>query len=86
MKERKIDKKLGIRTVGIREWNDNNVQYNRYEPTPYKALAKLCKRYKFKDINRIVDFGSGRGRVAFYLHNRLQIPVVGIEANDKTFE
>ena len=43
MEERKIDKKLGIRTVGIREWNDNNVQYNRYEPTPYKALAKLCK-------------------------------------------
>lgn len=86
MGERKQDKLLGIRTVGIREWADNNIQYNRYEPTPYKALNELSKNYKFKDIDRIVDFGCGRGRVAFYLHNRFHLPVTGIEANDKTYE
>ena len=26
------------------------------------------------------------GRVAFYIHNHFQIPVTGIEANQKTYE
>lgn len=86
MGERKLDRSLGIRTVGIREWRESNVQYNRYEATPYKVLEVLCENYKFKDAYRVVDFGCGRGRVAFYLHNRLQIPVVGIEANPLTYE
>ncbi|MGI6576579.1 MAG: class I SAM-dependent methyltransferase [Eubacteriales bacterium] len=86
MAERRQDKLLGIRTVGIREWKDNNVQYNRYEPTPYKALDVLSENYKFRGINRVVDFGCGRGRVAFYIHNRFRLPVTGMEANSKTYE
>jgi len=86
MGERRQDKLLGIRTVGIREWKGNKYQYNRYEATPYKALNKLFKNYKFNKNDRVVDFGCGRGRVAFYIHNRFQLPVTGIEANDKTYE
>ncbi|NMA69212.1 MAG: class I SAM-dependent methyltransferase [Desulfitobacterium sp.] len=86
MGERKQDKLLNIKTVGIREWKDSKSQYNRYEATPYKALEVLCENYKFKDAYRVVDFGCGRGRVSFYLHNRFQIPVTGIEANQKTYE
>ncbi|MGI6551564.1 MAG: hypothetical protein ACOX37_00225 [Bacillota bacterium] len=77
MGERKLDKLLGIKTVEIREWKDNKVQYNRYEGTPYKVLEILCENYKFKDIDRVVDFGCGRGRVAFYFHNRFHLPVIG---------
>ena len=33
-----------------------------------------------------MDFGSGKGRVAFYIHNRFQIPVVGIEAQDDVID
>lgn len=86
MAERKQDKLLGIRTVGIREWKDNKVQYNRYEATPYKALNHLFKHYKLSKSDKVVDFGCGRGRVAFYIHNRFHIPVTGIEVNDKTYE
>jgi SAM-dependent methyltransferase len=86
MGERKLDKLFGIRTVGIREWPDNKIQYNRYEPTPYKALDELAENYRFRDVNKVVDFGCGRGRVAFYLHNRFHLPVTGIEANYKTYE
>lgn len=86
VRERKQDKLLGIRTVGIREWDDNMVHYNRYEATPYKALDEFSKHYKFRDTDKVVDFGCGRGRVAFYLHNRFHIPVTGIEANAKTYE
>ena len=86
MGERKQDDLLGIRTVGTREWNDNNIQYYRYEPTPYKALNILAENYKFMGVNRVVDFGCGRGRVAFYIHNRFHLPVTGIEANSITYE
>ncbi|HOA81395.1 MAG TPA: SAM-dependent methyltransferase [Defluviitaleaceae bacterium] len=85
MEEKERDKLLGIKTVGIREWVNNN-HYNRYEATPYKALDVLFENYKFIDINRVVDFGCGRGRVSFYLHNRFNLPVIGIEANNKTYE
>lgn len=86
MEERKQDKLLGIRTVGIREWADSKVQYNRYEATPYKALDALTENYDFSDVDKVVDFGCGRGRVAFYLHNRFHLSVTGIEANEKTYE
>ena len=86
MGERKQDKLLGIRTVGIREWKDGVVHYNRYEATPYKALKSLFKHYKFSKTDKVVDFGCGRGGVAFYIHNHFNIPVTGIEVNDKTYE
>lgn len=87
MEDRKQDKLLGIKTVGIREWTDNNkFQYNRYEATPYKALNILFENYKFRDTDKVVDFGCGRGRVAFYLHNRFHIPVTGVEGNYITYE
>jgi trans-aconitate methyltransferase len=85
MTERKRDELLGIRTVGTREWNKNS-QYSRYEPTPYKALDVLFDNYMFDGITRFVDFGCGRGRVAFCIHNRFQLPVIGIEANNTTYE
>lgn len=86
MSEIKYDRKLAIRTTGIREWNKDIVDYNRCEPTPYKALDRLFQHYKLSKTAKLVDFGSGRGRVAFYIHNRFQIPVVGIEAQDDIYD
>ena len=88
MNEKKYDQSLNISTIGIREWRKRKEadDYNRYEATPYKALDKLCKKYKFNKQDKLIDFGCGRGRVSFYIHNRFQISVIGIEANDKTFD
>lgn len=86
MAERKLDRSLGIKTIGIREWGSNIESYNRYEPTPYGALDTLFQNYKLKDGDQVVDFGCGRGRVSFYIHDQFNIPVTGIENNDKTFE
>lgn len=86
MGERREDKRLGIRTAGLREWKNDQTQFNRYEATPYKALKALKKNYRLNKNDKLVDFGSGRGRVVFYLHNHFHIPVKGIEANDKTFD
>lgn len=86
MGEVKQDRKLSIRTTGIKEWHHEIVHYNRCESTPYHALEKLFKYYKLDQDDKLVDFGSGRGRVAFYTHNRFHIPVVGIEAQDDVFD
>lgn len=86
MAERKRDHMLGIRTVGIREWPNQTDHYNRYEATPYAALDKLFQVYKLNKTDEVVDFGSGRGRVSFYIHHRFHIPVTGIEMNDQTYE
>lgn len=84
--ERKYDKSLHIRTVGLREWGSQATLYNRYEATPYRALDKLFDHYSFEADDSLVDFGCGRGRVTFYVHERFNIPVTGVEANDKTFD
>ncbi|NMA55561.1 MAG: SAM-dependent methyltransferase [Firmicutes bacterium] len=86
MEEKQHDRLLNIKTRGLREWRDPGVTYNRYEPTPYSALESLFQVYKLSKTDKMVDFGCGRGRVAFYVHNRFQVPVVGIEANERTYE
>lgn len=85
MLERKYDQLLQIRTEGIREWRKEADRYNRYEATPYAALDALFRAYKLKPTDRVVDFGCGRGRVCFYIHNHFNVPVTGIENNDLTF-
>lgn len=84
--EKKFDQQLQIRTVGLREWGKEANKYNRYEATPYLALEQLFETYTFKQDDKLIDFGSGRGRVAFYIHNRFNIAVTGVEAHDTTFE
>ncbi len=86
MEERKQDEFLGIITIGTRDWADSMGHYNRYEATSYKALHILSESYPFRDDIKVVDFGCGRGRVAFYLHNRFHLSVTGIEANYRTYE
>ncbi|HOB41252.1 MAG: class I SAM-dependent methyltransferase [Limnochordia bacterium] len=84
MSAKKYDRDLGIKTTGLREW-DNTSLYNRYEATPYRGMEALFQSYRLGRTGRVVDFGCGRGRVVFYIHRRFQVPVVGIEANDKTY-
>lgn len=69
----------------MREWG-GHAHYNRYEATPYEALEHLFQAYRFRKGDRVVDFGCGRGRVTFSIHNRFHVPVVGIEAHDRTYE
>lgn len=87
MVERTFDEALNIHTVGIREWKRKDEEnYNRYEATPYEALEMFFDQYELEQTDTLVDFGAGEGRVSFYVHNRFNIPVTGIENNDKTFE
>lgn len=86
--EKYFEDKLNIRTSGIREWRELNKKgkYNRCESTPYEHLEKLFENYKFEEGDKLVDFGTGRGRVLFYIHHKFGIPVKGIELNELTLD
>ncbi len=79
------DKLLNIRTDGIREWRKTSL-YNRYEPTPYRALKTLFHKYKLSENDHVVDFGSGKGRVVFYAHYKFNCKITGVEANPITYD
>lgn len=81
---KKNDEKLGIKTTGTRSWGRGSL-YNRTESTPYLALKSLSEKYTMNSGDNLVDFGSGKGRVAIYLHDKYGIPVTGIELNDLTY-
>ena len=59
MSEILYDKLLNIKTIGIREWAEEEMDYNRYEATPYYALEKLFQRVIIKRNDKFVDFGCG---------------------------
>lgn len=86
MAEITYDKTLRIKTIGKREWQDQDesVAFHRYEATPYRALDILFQHHQLQSTAQVVDFGSGRGRVAFYIHDRFQVSVTGVEINELT--
>ncbi|HZJ69052.1 MAG TPA: SAM-dependent methyltransferase [Candidatus Eisenbacteria bacterium] len=82
-----MDRELNIDTAAIREWQDieSQIIYNRTEATPYQAIDKLFDYYELLPNANFVDFGCGSGRMAFYVHNRFEIPVTGVELNNLTY-
>ena len=73
------EKFLSIDTKRAETRMDSCKLYNRYEPTPYEVLEKLLDSYEISDQDHIVDFGSGKGRVAFFLNCFTGAGVTGVE-------
>lgn len=86
MHDKDYDRLLRIKTVGTREWLDQSSHYNRYEATPYVALDELFCDYVLERTDGIVDFGCGKGRLAFYLQNRFEVSVIGIEMSAQLYQ
>lgn len=72
---------LHIETIGKQKKDNSVIYYNKYEPTVYSALKDLCDEFDFQGIRRVVDYGSGKGRFAFFINYFKNISVVGIEMN-----
>lgn len=86
MDEHDYDEKLHIKTAGTLEVLNQSVHYNRYEATPYTALEELFDSYELSEKDGIVDFGCGKGRVTFYMHNRTKADCIGIEMNGRLYQ
>ncbi|WP_227935288.1 methyltransferase [Alkalihalobacillus deserti] len=82
MKEQDYDKLLNVETGEDGKEFHKSWHYNRYEATPYRALETLFSHYQLKSSDRIVDFGCGKGRLNFFIYDRFQASVVGIEVDE----
>ncbi len=82
MEEQYYDGLLNIRTSEEQRGFNKSYHYHRYEPTPYQALEALFNAYELKSSDRIVDFGSGKGRINFYINYLFNATVIGVEMNE----
>jgi len=84
----KYEEFLGIESTEIVYNNRYNDDYFRYEPTSYSGL--ICAFDELEDVltkyDRLVDFGCGKGRVLFYVNQRFQCEVCGIEVDEELYE
>lgn len=85
MNELQFEKMLNIKTAGFQRGFPKQVQYHRYEPTPYEGLEQLFEHYSLPANARVVDIGCGKGRVPIYMHYRFAVPTIGIEMDQKFF-
>lgn len=85
-KEQYYDKLLNIKTDQNMYNLSSSINYYPYEPTPYSALEELFQHYEVKKSDRIVDFGSGKGRLNFYINHFFKATVIGVEMNETLFQ
>lgn len=78
---------LGVNTKDP-EWEEEGTpeEYNRYEATPFDALAVTCEQLSLKPTDCVVDFGCGKGRILFFFNNFYLCKVKGIELDDDIYE
>lgn len=84
MTEREWDRRLRIRTIGREDEADPN--YAPYEPTPYPVLERLADSGLIKRKQRLIDYGCGKGRVAFFMAARVGCRVTGIDKSEKLID
>lgn len=84
--DRQKDEQLNIETTGLIEWPRGvNLDYFRTESSSYRDLDRFIKHYDLREGSQLVDYGSGKGRIIFYLNHELNIPTTGIEVNKAAF-
>ena len=83
--EMQWDKLLKIKTTGR---DDSNADHHRYpyEPTPYCVLERLASSGYIGKRNKLLDYGTGKGRVCFYLSYQCRCKSIGIEYDERLYD
>lgn len=84
MTEREWDKRLHIHTIGRED--EANPNYSPYEPTPYSVLERLADSGYNKRRDHLLDYGCGKGRVAFFMASVVGCRVTGIDHSQKLID
>lgn len=79
------DKLLKVKTTGRDDSNSDQYRYP-YEPTPYCVLERLANSGLIGKKNKLLDYGTGKGRVCFYLSYQTRCRSVGIEYDERIFD
>ena len=82
--EMQWDKLLKIKTTGRDDSHSDQYHYP-YEPTPYCVLERLANSGLLGKKNTVLDYGTGKGRVCFYLSYQIRSHSIGIEYDERIF-
>ena len=83
--ETQWDKLLKIKTTGRDDSNSDQHRYP-YEPTPYGVLERLASSGYIGKRNKLLDYGTGKGRVCFYLSYQCRCMSIGIEYDEHLYD
>ena len=83
--ELELDKLLRIKTTGRDDSNSDLTNFP-YEPTPYSVLELLANSGYLSKNDVVIDYGSGKGRVDFYLAYYLKCHMIGVEYDNRLFQ
>ena len=83
--ETQWDKLLKIKTTGRDDSRSDQYRYP-YEPTPYSVLERLVNNGLITKKNVLLDYGTGKGRVCFYLSYQTRCRSIGVEYDERIFE
>ena len=78
------DKLLKIKTTGRDDSNADQYNYP-YEPTPYCVLERLANSGLIRKKDVLLDYGSGKGRVDFFLSYQTRANTIGIEYDERIY-
>ena len=78
------DKLLGIKTTGRDDSHSDQYRYP-YEPTQYCVLERLSNSGLITKKNVLLDYGTGKGRVCFFLSYQTRCQSLGIEYDERIF-
>lgn len=81
--ETQWDRFLKIRTSGR---DDSHADQYRYEPTAYVVLERLANSGLIRKNNTLLDYGTGKGRVCFYLSYQTRCKTIGIEYDERIYQ
>lgn len=80
----KWDRLLKIKTTGRDDSHSDQYRYP-YEPTPYCVLERLAGSGWISKRNVLLDYGTGKGRVCFFLSWQTRCRSIGIEYDKRIF-
>ena len=82
--ESQWDKLLKIKTTGRDDSHADQYRYP-YEPTPYSVLERLANSGLIGKNNTLLDYGTGKGRVCFFLSCQTRCRSIGVEYDERIF-
>ena len=83
--ETQWDRLLKIKTTGRDDSHSDQYRYP-YEPTQYCVLERLAHSGLIGKKNVLLDYGTGKGRVCFYLSYQTRCRSIGVEYDERIFK
>lgn len=76
---------LAIKTSG-RDDSRSDGEHHPYEATDYCVLERLANSGYIRKQNTLIDYGSGKGRVAIFMAYQTGCHSIGVEYDERLYE